>query len=255
MATRRATAANLPRPCSRSLKSARAKINLTLRVRGRRADGYHDLESIVAFAGCADTLTLEPGAAFGLDVKGPMAAECGNVADNLVLKAAHALELRVPGLKLGRFHLEKHLPVAAGIGGGSADAAAALRLLARANSLPLDEPALIDAARATGADVLVCLVSLGCLMRGIGDDLAPLTVPRFPCVLVNPRRSLSTPSVFDALGLKPGQFGKAAPELSVSAVVSLETIRSGRNDLEGVACRLEPMITEVLDALERNAGH
>src|SRR6478752_6811396 len=175
-------------------ESAHAKINLTLRVRGRRADGYHDLESIVAFAGCADKLTLEPGVPLGLDVRGPMAAACGHVADNLVLKAAHALELRVPGLKLGRFHLEKHLPVAAGIGGGSADAAAALRLLARANSIPLDDARIIEAARATGADVLVCLVSLGCLMRGIGDDLSPLSVPRFPCVLVNPRKSVPTPA-------------------------------------------------------------
>ncbi len=108
--------------------------------------------------------------------------------------------------------------------------------------------------RATGADVLVCLVSLGCLMRGIGDDLSPLSVPRFPCVLVNPRKSVPTPAVFDALGLKPGQPGKAAPALSVAASVSLETIRTGRNDLEGVACRLEPMITEVLDALSVTQG-
>jgi 4-diphosphocytidyl-2-C-methyl-D-erythritol kinase len=235
-------------------ESARAKINLTLRVRGRRGDGYHDLESIVAFADCADTLTLDMGSMLGLDVVGPMAAECGSLSDNLVLKAAQALALRVPGLKLGRFRLDKHLPVAAGIGGGSADAAAALRLLARANNLPLDDARLIDAARSTGADVLVCVVSLGCLMRGVGDDLSPLTLPRFPCVLVNPRKAVSTPDVFAALGLKPGQPGKTAPALSVAASVSLEMIRSGRNDLEGVACRIEPVIAEVLGALSVTQG-
>ena len=119
---------------------ARAKVNLTLHVRGRRADGYHDLESLVAFADCADGLTLAPAPAAALQVSGPRAAECGSLDDNLVLKAARALAERVPGLTTGAFELDKHLPAAAGIGGGSADAAAALRLLARANSLDRDDP-------------------------------------------------------------------------------------------------------------------
>lgn len=235
-------------------ESARAKVNLTLRVRGRRGDGYHDLESIVAFAECADTLTLEPGAMLGLDVAGPMAAECGNLSDNLVLKAAQAFAVRVPGLRLGRFRLDKHLPVAAGIGGGSADAAAALRLLARANALPLDDPRLIEAARVTGADVLVCVISLGCLMRGVGDDLSSIHLPRLNAVLVNPRKPVPTADVFNALGLKPGQPGKAAPPIPAEARVSLDTIRAGRNDLEGVACRLQPAIADVLGALDVTQG-
>src|ERR1700760_163394 len=105
----------------------RAKVNLSLRVIGRRVDGYHDLESVVAFADCADRLTLEPGPRLSLVTTGPLAQLCGETSDNLVLKAANLLAERVPDLKLGAFTLDKVLPVAAGIGGGSADAAAALR--------------------------------------------------------------------------------------------------------------------------------
>src|SRR5215469_18965477 len=111
-------------------ESAPAKVNLTLRVLGKRADGYHDLESLVVFARVADRLTLSPGSMLDLDVAGPTAAAAGDLSDNLVLRAAQALAARVPGLRLGRFALTKELRVAAGIGGGSADAAAALRLLA-----------------------------------------------------------------------------------------------------------------------------
>ena len=136
---------------------APAKVNLTLRVLGKRADGYHDLESLVVFASLADRVTLTPGDALGLEVAGPTAGAAGDVSDNLVLRAARALAGRVAGLRVGRFALTKLLPVAAGLGGGSADAAAALRLLARLNGLPPDDTRLMDAARATGADVPVCL--------------------------------------------------------------------------------------------------
>ena len=115
------------------MQEGRAKVNLTLRVVGRRVDGYHDLESVVAFADCADSLSLTPGANLNLATSGPMAQACGEPEDNLVFKAAQLLRERVPELKLGDFSLDKVLPVAAGIGGGSADAAAALRLLAQAN--------------------------------------------------------------------------------------------------------------------------
>src|SRR5579863_7696702 len=108
------------------VEDGRAKVNLTLRVVGRRVDGYHDLESVVAFADCADRLTLDPASALSLKTTGPLAQACGETADNLVLKAARLLSERVPDLKVGAFTLEKVLPVAAGIGGGSADAAAAL---------------------------------------------------------------------------------------------------------------------------------
>jgi 4-diphosphocytidyl-2-C-methyl-D-erythritol kinase len=129
---------------------ARAKVNLTLRVLGRRADGYHDLASLVVFADCADRLTLEAGAELGLATSGPGSGECGATSDNLVLKATRLLMERVPDLQVGVFTLDKRLPVAAGIGGGSADAAAALRLLARLNALGLDDPRIMEAARLTG---------------------------------------------------------------------------------------------------------
>src|SRR3979409_481568 len=117
------------------IEDGRAKVNLTLRVVGRRTDGYHELESVVAFADCADRLTLTEAPELHLTAIGPPANACGPTGDNLVLKAARLLAERVPGLKVGEFTLDKVLPVAAGIGGGSADAAAALRLLGRGNGL------------------------------------------------------------------------------------------------------------------------
>ena len=175
---------------------------------GRRADGYHELESLVVFASVGDRLTFAPGRALALTVGGPTAAAAGELADNLVLKAARALAERVAGLKLGRFDLSKRLPVAAGLGGGSADAAAALRLLARANRLALDDPRLMEAARATGADVPVCLDPRPRVMRGIGDVLSePLDLPRLPAVLVNPGVAVPTKDVFAALALRSPACG------------------------------------------------
>ena len=158
-------------------ETARAKVNLTLRVLGRRADGYHDIESLVVFADCADTLTLTPGPDLRLATGGPGAQDCGEMSDNLVVRVALLLGERIPGLTLGRFTLDKHLPVAAGIGGGSADAAAALRLLARANNLAIDDPRLVGVARDTGADIPVCLASKACTMTGVGE-CPPLVAAR-----------------------------------------------------------------------------
>ncbi|MGC1108834.1 MAG: 4-(cytidine 5'-diphospho)-2-C-methyl-D-erythritol kinase, partial [Methylovirgula sp.] len=138
---------------------APAKINLTLHVLGRRADGYHELESLVAFSRSGDVLTLLPGDEFKFEIDGPMAAAAGDPPQNLVVKAVRHLAERVSGLKLGTLHLKKELPVAAGIGGGSSDAAAALRLVVRANGIAPDDPRLTDAAQATGADVPVCLAT------------------------------------------------------------------------------------------------
>ena len=151
---------------------ASAKINLTLAVVGRRADGYHLLDSLVAFAcDLYDELTLDPGPRLSLRVDGPTAGDAGAADDNLVLKAARALSSVRENVKLGAFHLHKRIPVAAGLGGGSADAAAALRLLARANGIAPDDPALVTAAQMTGADVSTCLASRARVMRGIGDVL------------------------------------------------------------------------------------
>jgi 4-diphosphocytidyl-2-C-methyl-D-erythritol kinase len=235
-------------------EKAPAKVNLTLRVVGRRADGYHDIESLVVFAGVGDSLTLTPGSALALAVDGPTAQSAGDIADNLVLKAARALAERVEGLELGRFALSKRLPVAAGLGGGSADAAAALRLLARTSRIALDDPRLMQAARATGADVPVCLDPRPRLMRGIGDILSePLDLPRLPAVLVNPGVAVPTREVFAALNFSPG-VQHTAPAPPPRTTVLIDEIANGRNDLEGPAIELQPVIAEVLAVLRKLPG-
>jgi 4-diphosphocytidyl-2-C-methyl-D-erythritol kinase len=245
------------------IEDGRAKVNLTLRVIGRRVDGYHELESVVAFADCADQLTLTPGSKLSLKTTGPLAEACGEAADNLVLKAAQLLGERVPELKLGDFVLDKVLPVAAGIGGGSADAAAALRLLARANSLAVDDERLTEVAKLTGADVPVCLVSRACVMTGVGETLMPLSLPKLPCVLVNPRVPVATRDVFAALGLRNGELlvgatdvlqAAAWPEAGASVEDWVEALATSSNDLEAPATRLQPAIGEVLAALNATNG-
>jgi 4-diphosphocytidyl-2-C-methyl-D-erythritol kinase len=245
------------------IEDGRAKVNLTLRVVGRRVDGNHDLESVVAFADCADRLSLIPGSTFDLSTTGPLALDCGDAADNLVFKAAKLLGERVPDLRLGAFSLDKVLPVAAGIGGGSADAAAALRLLAQANALALDDPRLIEAAKLTGADVPVCLGSRACVMTGVGETLLPLSLPKLPCVMVNPRIPVATKDVFQALGLRHGELlvgatdvmrAQAWPEEGSSVEDWVEALSSGSNDLEAPAIRIQPVIGEVLSALSATDG-
>jgi 4-diphosphocytidyl-2-C-methyl-D-erythritol kinase len=233
---------------------APAKINLTLHVLGRRADGYHELESLVAFAAAGDVLSLTPGLSLGLVASGPTAALAGPDSDNLVLEAARLLAERFEGLRLGRFHLVKRLPVAAGIGGGSSDAAAALRLLARLNGLSLGDPRLRDAARCAGSDVPVCLDPRARLMRGAGEDIGPvLALPRLHAVLVNPGVPVATPSVFKRLGLEPGERlrGEPHPAMGKGSEVHqvLKAIRSARNDLEPPARLVQPVIGEALSCL------
>jgi 4-diphosphocytidyl-2-C-methyl-D-erythritol kinase len=235
-------------------ETAPAKVNLTLHVVGRRPDGYHDIESLVAFAGVGDALNFTPGPRLELAVRGPMAGASGPTADNLVLKAARMLGARVDGLKLGRFVLWKRLPVAAGLGGGSADAAAALRLLARANRLGSSDPRLLDAARATGADVPVCLEPRSRLMRGIGDILSdPLEVPALPVVLVNPRVAVPTKDVFAALELTPDVPAPRAGRPPRGGAL-MQKVVNGRNDLEAPAIALAPVIADVLAALRALSG-
>jgi 4-diphosphocytidyl-2-C-methyl-D-erythritol kinase len=239
------------------VETAPAKVNLTLRVLGRRADGYHEIESLVAFATLRDRLSFTPGGGLTLTVGGPRAAQSGEQADNLVVKAARAMAARVPGIALGAFHLDKNLPVAAGIGGGSADAAAALRLIARANKLPPDDPRLYEAARATGADVPVCLDPRPRLMRGIGEKLSQaLTLPPLPAVLINPGVALATKQVFAGWTLAAAP---AAPlDLAAAKPASLDQflalLNAQANDLESAAIRLAPIIAEVLAALRALAG-
>lgn len=236
---------------------APAKVNLSLRVIGRRADGYHELDSLVAFAGVGDELSLAPGEPVSVEIGGPFGTGLSTGPDNLVLKAERALREEISGLRSGRFHLVKRLPVASGIGGGSADAAAALRLLARLNGLPLSHPALLAAAGRIGADVPVCLEVRARVMRGIGERLGPpIRLPRLFALLVNPGVAVETAPVFRALGLQAGQghvggvaafkAEGASPATSASLIAALAA--SG-NDLEAPARAVAPIIGEVLAAL------
>ncbi len=230
---------------------APAKINLTLHIEGRRDDGYHELHSLVAFAGAADTLTFEPGEKFALTLEGPTAQGAGEGGDNLVARAERALREEKPSLRSGAFHLVKRLPVAAGVGGGSSDAAAALRLLAQANGLAPDDPALFAAARKTGADVPVCLAPRAKMMSGIGERLGPpLKLPPLFAVLVNPRQPVETRAVFAKLGLKPGEDNSFGPHPAFADDMDFEgllrALKKGRNDMEDAACVLAPVIGHVL---------
>jgi 4-diphosphocytidyl-2-C-methyl-D-erythritol kinase len=244
------------------IESALAKVNLTLRVLARRDDGFHEIESLVVFAQLADRLSLATGLPLGIDVRGSSRAATGPLDDNLVLKAARALAAQVPGLRLGHFTLTKRIPVAAGLGGGSADAAAALRLLARVNGFALDDPRLLVAARASGADVPVCLDPQARVMRGVGELLSkPVQLPKLAAVLVNPGVALPTKDVFIALDRRPN-----APARDGGGPLSFETrpmagtadvlteLAGDRNDLESPAISIAPVIAEVLAALRASPG-
>ena len=248
---------------------APAKVNLTLRIVGRRPDGYHDLESLVVFAPFGDRLALRVGPQLGLAVSGPTAASAGPLADNLVLRAAEALARRIDRLKVGHFSLTKRLPAGAGLGGGSSDAAAALRLLAQANGLGLDDAPIREAARAAGADVAVCLAPRPRLMRGTGDILsAPLNLPGLGIVIVHPGVAMPTGPVFKALGLAPGERrAEPAPAVEPPWTGDGPSIREGderdvllawladqSNDLEAVAIAIAPVIADVLRAIRDLPG-
>jgi 4-diphosphocytidyl-2-C-methyl-D-erythritol kinase len=232
---------------------APAKINLTLRVIGRRSDGYHELESLVAFADIGDRVSLRAADALSLSLGGPTAKASGALKDNLVLKAACAFAARFEGIRAGRFTLTKALPVAAGLGGGSSDAAAALRLLARLNGIALDDARLFDIAARIGADVPVCLDPRPRVMRGIGDELSqPLAPTPLPTVLVNPRVAVPTKDVFARLAAMRGNAVHVSdpPPHASNDNVPLDTVlEETGNDLEAPAIALQPVIAEVLAAL------
>jgi 4-diphosphocytidyl-2-C-methyl-D-erythritol kinase len=230
-------------------ETARAKINLNLRVVGGRPDGYHDLESLVTFADFGDELTLSPGEETSVDVTGRFAWNSGATVDNLVVKAARAL-----GLPAGRFTLEKHIPLAAGLGGGSADAAAALRLLAQANGLKPDDHRLMEAARTCGADVPVCLESKSRIIRGLGDRLeVPMALPELHAVLVNPGVALPTADVFASFrGDEPSNMPVDHVPLERGALVAWLAARG--NCLTRAAISRVGANTEVLDAIGELPG-
>ena len=236
------------------IERAPAKINLTLRVLGRRADGYHELESLVGFADVADRLTFEPQREAALALTGPFAGACGPDTDNLVLKAVRVLGERVAGLKVGRFTLDKELPVAAGVGGGSSDAAAALRLLARLNGLAADDARLAAAALAVGADVPVCLDAKARVMSGLGEILGPaLVLPAVPAVLVNPGVPLPTRAVFAAFNAtRRDESPLGAVPTTPDALIDF--LAAHGNDLTAAAIACAPQVEAVLTALRGLPG-
>lgn len=226
---------------------ARAKVNLALHVVGRRADGYHLLDSLVVFADFGDRITVAPGQGLRLTVTGPQGGGLAADDDNLCLRAARAMA--GPGAQIT---LEKHLPVASGIGGGSADAAATLQALARLWRVPLPDAA---AVLALGADVPVCLAGRPARMEGVGEVLSLLPpLPAAWLVLVNPGVAVSTPAVFRALERRdnarlPATLPRLATAEELAAFLMMQ-----RNDLEAPAMALAPVIGQVRSALSAQSG-
>ncbi|MFS3134133.1 4-(cytidine 5'-diphospho)-2-C-methyl-D-erythritol kinase [Gluconacetobacter sacchari] len=243
-------------------ESAHAKINLYLHVTGRRADGYHLLDSLAVFAGAGDTLALHAGhgaaGAVSLDIAGPFGAGLAADADsNLILRAARLLRSEIGGTdRLDPLHivLDKRLPVASGIGGGSADAAAALRLLLRAWPANVPRERLMALATELGADVPVCVDQRAARMGGIGERLDPAPgLPPCGLMLVNCGEAVSTPAVFRARA--PVFTPAAALPAAWPDVAAMARDLSGlTNDLQDAACALCPAIRTVLDVLEAAPG-
>jgi len=237
------------------LEVANAKVNLSLKVRGRQPDGYHQLESLVVFADVADRVICKDADELALEISGPFAENLASDDDNLILRAA-----RVCAAALGReptfaFELKKNLPIASGIGGGSADAAAALRAMMR---LWGDPPgSILNMALELGADVPVCMRKRPSFMTGVGENLR--TVPRLPeinAVLANPGVSVSTAAVFERLQAGPIEGPDRLPLLPGVETLDLllAWLRENGNDLETPAMAIEPMIGTVLTELRETTG-
>jgi 4-diphosphocytidyl-2-C-methyl-D-erythritol kinase len=233
----------------RAAETAYAKINLALHVRRRRADGYHDIETLFAFCADGDGLSAAPADSLSLTIAGPFADGLSAGPDNLVLRAAEALRAEAGIVAGAAIALDKRLPVASGIGGGSADAAAALRLLARLWGVDVPAARLHAIAADLGADVPACFVSQACRGEGRGDALATLdegALAGVPVLLVNPRVAVTTGPVFKGWdGADRGALSQGDP---------LAVARAGRNDLEPPARVLAPVIGEVVAALESRPG-
>lgn len=231
---------------------APAKINLALHVTGRRADGYHLLESLAVFTEFGDRVVIAPAAEDGFAVTGPFAGNVPLDAGNLVIRARDALRQANPAFATPVcITLEKNLPIASGIGGGSSDAAAVLRALARHWRTNTDLSAL---GAKLGADIPMCLAAHPLIARGIGEIIEPVAdFPALPLVLVNPGIAVSTPEVFRALANRENPPLPPLPSrLDLPSIV--DWLRATRNDLEAPAKALAPVIGEALDALDRAGG-
>jgi 4-diphosphocytidyl-2-C-methyl-D-erythritol kinase len=231
---------------------APAKVNLALHVLGRRDDGYHDLDSLVAFADVGDWLHFTPSSQFAITAEGPFAAALPHASGNIIAKAWDAVSViaaqRGVALSPVAVHLVKNLPVSSGIGGGSANAAAAIKGFLKIAGIAERDPEIMAAALAIGADVPVCLTGRACRMRGVGEVITPIDhfAPHH-ALLVNPLVEVSTPQVFGALGLARGErFGAVIGDERDAAF--------WRNDLAAPAIRLAPVIGDVLRRLGTAPG-
>ena len=226
---------------------ARAKLNLALHVRSRRDDGYHDLETLFVFTRDGDRVILSPADTDDFAVTGPFAGALAEEPDNLVTRARDEFRDRFGIHAAVAIALDKHLPVASGIGGGSADAAATLRGLAAMHMVDMGDPRLVDCALALGSDVPACLRSVTALGRGRGEALEAVEgMPGAPVLLVNPGVAVSTAKVFS------GWDGEDRGGIGAGDLI--QRARNGRNDLQPSATRLAPVISEVLKVLDNQAG-
>jgi len=226
---------------------APAKINLALHVRARRADGYHELETLFAFLTHGDTITLAHAPAPVFAVTGPFGEVLRREGDNLVLRASARFADRFGTSQNLSITLDKHLPIASGIGGGSADAAATLRALATLNGVAPDHPALFEIAEQLGADVPACLLGKSAIGTGRGEHLVPIDgLTGTPVLLVNPGVAVSTGPVFRGWD----KIDRGA----IPAGTLIEQALSGRNDLEPAARVIAPVIGEVVALLAAQPG-
>ncbi|HXO90280.1 MAG TPA: 4-(cytidine 5'-diphospho)-2-C-methyl-D-erythritol kinase [Stellaceae bacterium] len=234
---------------------AAAKVNLYLHVVGRREDGYHLLDSLIAFADIGDRLTAEPGATLSLEISGPEAADLAAAGDaNLVLRAARLLSDYTGTTRGAALHLQKNLPIAAGIGGGSSDAAAALRALAALWQVSLGEDAMYRIGAKLGADLAACLYGGAAWVGGVGERIEPAAgLPQAGILLANPRRELPTAAVFAARKGPFGEVGRFAP-MPGDALGLARALMWHRNDLTDAAIGLVPEIGAVLPRLARLPG-
>ena len=231
---------------------APAKVNLTLHVTGQRGDGYHLLDSLVVFCGIGDWVSAQVSAALTLEISGPQAHLLRVHDENLVLRAARAMATQHGRQHGAALTLDKHLPVASGIGGGSADAAATLRVLARLWAMPVPDAATV---LTLGADVPVCLSGHPARMRGIGDRVdAVAGLPEMHIVLVNPGVAVPTPAVFQALATKQNPAMPDKMPHWTDAADLAAWLASQRNDLQGPACAQAPVIETVLAAVAAQKG-
>lgn len=229
------------------VEQAPAKLNLALHVRARRPDGYHELETLFVFVRDGDVIEVEAADADSFTVIGPMAAALSGEGDNLVTRARDRFRAEIAATPPVAVRLDKRLPVASGLGGGSADAAAMLRALARMSGVALDDPRLFACAAALGSDIPACLLGQSAIGTGRGEELAPVAGPgEWAVLLVNPRVAVPTGPVFaawDRVDRGPLPEGSA-----------LDIAMQGRNDLQPPAVTIAPVIGEVLDALSACDG-